>query len=185
MKNIVSTLEQILKINSPTGFTHEVISFIENIFRDSKLFIKKTNKGSLLISLHEAPELILTAHIDTLGAMVKEINEDGTLSISRLGGLTLTSFEGEYVTVRNSGGNLFRGTFLLNNPAAHVNKEVESAKRTTGNMSIRLDELVRSDAGTAGLGINVGDFIFYDTRFEYTSSGFIKAVFLTIKPVLQ
>jgi putative aminopeptidase FrvX len=181
MNNIVSTLEKILKINSPTGYTIEIINYIESKFKDSGLNIKKTNKGSLLVSFDENPELVISGHIDTLGAMVKEINENGTLGITKVGGLVLNSFEGEYVTVRNYKGELFRGTFLLNNPAAHVNNLVESTKRDVGNMSIRLDELVREEADVYKLGINVGDFIFYDTRFEYTKSGFIKSRFLDDK----
>ncbi len=181
MKNIVTTLEQILKINSPTGYTIEVINYVENLFKDSKLHIKKTNKGSLLVSFVEDPELVISGHIDTLGAMVKEVKEDGTLAITKIGGLVLNSFEGEYVTIRNNEGKLFRGTFLLNNPASHVNNLVEATKREIGNMSIRLDELVRNKADVAALGINVGDFIFYDTRFEYTSSGFVKSRFLDDK----
>ncbi len=181
MKNIVATLEQILKINSPTGYTIEVIAYIKNLFKDSKLFITKTNKGSLLVSFSESPELVISGHIDTLGAMVKEINEDGTIAITKLGGLVLNSFEGEYVTVRNHKGELYRGTFLLNNPASHVNNQLESTKRETGNMSIRLDELVRNAVDVMKLGINVGDFVFYDTRFEYTKSGFVKSRFLDDK----
>ncbi|MBK8551665.1 MAG: M42 family metallopeptidase [Ignavibacteria bacterium] len=182
MKDIVSTLESILKINSPTGYTLEVISYIEDLFRDNqKVFITKTNKGSLLISFTENPRLIITGHVDTLGAMVKEIKPDGTLEITMLGGYPLNSFEGEYVTVRNSDGKLYRGTFLLNNPADHVNKNVGSAKRELKSMSVRLDELVDSDDNVKKLGINVGDFIFYDNRFEHTKSGFIKSRFLDDK----
>src|ERR1041384_7453697 len=48
-------------------------------------------------------------------------------------------------------------------------------------MSIRLDELVSSDKDVKNLGISVGDYIFYDTRFEYTNSGFIKSRFLDDK----
>ena len=181
MNNIASTLEQILKINSPTGYTIEVINHIESLFNDSALIIKKTNKGSLLVSFDEKPELVMTAHVDTLGAMVKEIKNDGTISIARVGGLELTSFEGEYVTIRNFKGELFRGTFLLNNPASHVNKQINDTKRSLSNMSIRLDELVTSDKDVKKLGISVGDFIFYDTRFEYTKSGFVKSRFLDDK----
>lgn len=181
MKNIVTTLEEILKINSPTGYTTEVINYVENLFRDSKLFIKKTNKGSLLVSFDENPELVISGHIDTLGAMVKQVNEDGTIAITKIGGLELNSFEGEYVTIRNYKGELFRGTFLLNNPASHVNKSINETKRSTENMSIRLDELVKNAADVNKLAINVGDFIFYDTRFEYTKSRFIKSRFLDDK----
>ncbi|MEO8209146.1 MAG: M42 family metallopeptidase [bacterium] len=179
---IVSTLESILKISSPTGYTIEVINYIEELFKNNKkLFIKKTNKGSLLISFAENPELVVTGHVDTLGAMVKEVKSDGTLEITLLGSYPLNSFEGEYVTIRNSDGKLFRGTFLLNNPADHVNKNVANVKRENKNMSIRLDELVTDDEKVLKLGINVGDFIFYDVRFEHTDSGFIKSRFLDDK----
>jgi putative aminopeptidase FrvX len=181
MKNIVDTLEQILKIHSPTGYTIEVIKYIENLFKDKKLVISKTNKGSLLVSFDEYPELVVSGHIDTLGAMVKEIKGDGTIAIDKVGGLVLNSFEGEYVTIRNYKGVTYRGTFLLNNPASHVNKEVSNAKRELTNMSIRLDELVKNADDVKKLEIEVGDYIFYDTRFEYTKSGFVKSRFLDDK----
>jgi putative aminopeptidase FrvX len=181
MKNIVDTLEQILKIHSPTGYTIEVIKHIENLFKDKKVIITKTNKGSLLISFDKNPKLVISGHIDTLGAMVKEIKGDGTIAIDKVGGLVLNSFEGEYVTIRNFKGETFRGTFLLNNPASHVNREVSSTKRELTNMSIRLDELVRKADDVKKLGIEPGDFIFYDTRFEYTKSGFVKSRFLDDK----
>jgi putative aminopeptidase FrvX len=176
INSLVSALENILKINSPTGFTENVIKHIEDLFsgRDG-LLIKKTNKGSLMISFSEDPRLIITGHIDTLGAMVKEIKSNGTLEITMLGSYPLNSFEGEYVTVRNSDGKLFRGTFLLNNPASHVNRNVNSEKREQNNMSIRLDEEVNAKDDVLKLGIDVGDFIFYDNRFERTESGFIKS----------
>lgn len=181
MKNVVSTLKEILAVHSPTGYTIEVINYIESLFKGSKLHITKTNKGALLVSLSENPELVVTGHIDTLGAMVKEVKGDGTLEITELGSYPLNSFEGEYVTIRNSKGKLFRGTFLLNNPAAHVNRNVQSEKRELDKMSVRIDALVYSDEDVRKLGIEVGDFIFYDTRFETTDTGFVKSRFLDDK----
>ena len=182
IKNIVSVLEEILKINSPTGYTEDVISHIEELFSGhDSLIIRKTNKGSMLISFSEEPRLVITGHVDTLGAMVKEVKSDGTLEITMLGSYPLNSFEGEYLTIRNSKGRLFRGTFLLNNPASHVNRNVNSEKREQGNMSVRLDELADSKDMVLKLGIDVGDFIFYDNRFEHTESGFVKSRFLDDK----
>ena len=181
MKNVVSTLKEILAVHSPTGYTIEVINYIESLFKGSKLHITKTNKGALLVSFSENPELVVTGHIDTLGAMVKEVKVDGTLEITELGSYPLNSFEGEYVTIRSSKGKLFRGTFLLNNPAAHVNRNVQSEKRELDKMSVRIDALVYSDEDVRKLGIEVGDFIFYDTRFETTDTGFVKSRFLDDK----
>ncbi|HAY33937.1 MAG TPA: M42 family metallopeptidase [Ignavibacteria bacterium] len=182
MENVIATLESILKINSPTGYTAEVINHISSLFDDDSSIIKTfTNKGSLLISFDESPELLLTAHIDTLGAMVKEIKSNGTLEVTQLGSYPWNSFESEYVSVRNSKGKIYRGTFLMNNPAAHVNDKLSSEKREQGKMSIRLDELVNSESDVKKLGINTGDFVFYDIRYEYTKSGFVKSRFLDDK----
>lgn len=181
MKNIVSTLEELLSINSPSGYTREVVAAIEKYFEGKAVLVKKTNKGGLYVSLSEEPVLVLTAHVDTLGAMVKELKSDGTIEITQLGSYPLPSFEGEYVTVRNTAGKLFRGTFLLNNPSDHVNRKVRTEAREYSSMSVRLDEKCDSQGDLKRLGIATGDFIFYDTRFEATKSGYIKSRFLDDK----
>ncbi|MFZ1322785.1 MAG: hypothetical protein WAT71_14605, partial [Ignavibacteria bacterium] len=182
MENVTATLESLLKIHSPTGFTNDVIKYISSLFTDNQ-DIKKTltNKGSLLISFDDDPELLLTAHIDTLGAMVKEVKNNGTLELTQLGSYPWNSFEGEYVTIRNSKDKLYRGTFLMNNPADHVNKNLRTEKREYTNMSVRIDEQVKCDTDVKKLGIDTGDFVFYDNRFEYTKSGFVKSRFLDDK----
>jgi putative aminopeptidase FrvX len=48
-------------------------------------------------------------------------------------------------------------------------------------MSIRLDSLASNAKEVNKLGIGIGDFIFFDTRFEYTGTGFIKSRFLDDK----
>ncbi len=182
MKNqIIETLSDILSIHSPTGYTSEVIKHIDSLLAGSNLKKRKTNKGGLLVSFTDKPELILTAHVDTLGAMVKELKCDGTLEITQLGSYPPTSFEGEYVTVRNSAGKHYRGTFLLNNPSDHVNKKVRTESRELANMSVRIDETSDSAEDLEKLGIAVGDFVFFDVRFEHTKSGFIKSRFLDDK----
>ncbi|HCA42476.1 MAG TPA: glucanase [Bacteroidetes bacterium] len=181
MSEIVNTLETILKINSPSGYTKEIINYLITEFRHLPLNLSITNKGSLLVSFSDNPELVIASHVDTLGGMVKQINGDGTLEITKIGGLQLNSFEGEYVTVRNYSGELFRGTFLMNNPAAHVNDKLSETKRETSVMSIRLDELVDSPEKVKKLNIGTGNFVFFDTRFEHTKSGFIKSRFLDNK----
>lgn len=181
MSELVSTLETILKIHSPTGYTKEIISYLVNEFQHLPVKLGMTNKGSLLVSFSDNPELVIAGHIDTLGAMVKEVNSDGTLGITTLGSYPLNSFEGEYVTVRNYNGELYRGTFLLKNPAAHVNKSIGDTKRELSTMAIRLDELAETPEKVKRHNIGTGNFVFYDVRFERTKSDFIKSRFLDDK----
>ena len=174
-------IKELVDIHSPSGYTDDVIDHIEHRLGDKGYIVKKTNKGALLISSNENPQYAVCAHIDTLGGMVKEINGDGTLTLTQIGGWPVNSFEGEYVTVHTSAGNQFRGTFLLKNPAAHVNREVGSTKRDMGNTHVRLDANSSSAKETKELGINVGDFVFFDPRYEHTETGFIKSRFMDDK----
>ncbi len=112
--------------------------------------------------------------------MVKGILPDGHLSFTRIGGLLLPAFEGEYCTVITRSGKKYRGTLLLRNPSVHVNREAEKKERKEENMYIRLDELVEKKEDTEKLGIKPGDFIAFDPKFEYVN-GFVKAHFLDDK----
>lgn len=61
-----------------------------------------TNKGALLITVpgkNDEVQRCITAHVDTLGAMVKEIKEDGRLAIELIGGFTYNAIEGEYCQI--------------------------------------------------------------------------------------
>ena len=60
--------------------------------------------------------LCLAAHGDTLGAVVRSINPDGTLRIVPVGGYTMESVEGEYCTVHTRDGRTYPGTALTKAP---------------------------------------------------------------------
>ncbi len=118
---------------------------------------------------------LLTAHVDTLGAMVKEIKADGRLKIDLIGGFRYHSIEGEYCEIQTSSGKTYTGTILMHQTSVHVYKDAGKAERNQENMEVRLDEPVRTKEETSDLGIRVGDFISFDPRVQITPSGFIKS----------
>ncbi len=181
MERVVAILRDLEAIPSPSGLTAEVIAHIAGICKKAGIKAAVTNKGCLLAGNHPRPDLVVTAHVDTLGAMVRGINADGHLSFTPIGGPVWPSFEGEYVTVIAAGGKTQRGTLLLNNPSAHVNREAGKAERKPDDMFVRLDAEVAKKEDTAKLGIGVGDYIVFDPRFERTATGFIKSRFLDDK----
>ncbi|MBN2090669.1 M42 family metallopeptidase, partial [candidate division KSB1 bacterium] len=174
-------IQELVNIPSPSGFTHQIVHHLEAKLKQHPYHIGRTNKGALLVSTTENPELLITAHVDTLGGMVKYIKDDGTLEITQIGGWPPNSFEGEYVTILTQSDKTIRGTFLINNPAAHVNNKVAEIEREMENMHIRIDTISCSKIETQQAGIHIGDFIFFDPRFEYTETGFIKSRFLDDK----
>jgi len=125
--------------------------------------------------------LALAAHVDTLGAIVSGIKSNGTLSFSLLGGLSLTGAEGEYVKIITHEGKTYTGTILLNNPSVHANNEKEKTERSIKSMHIRIDEEVYDKEDVEKLGIEVGDIICVDVKYQELENGFIKSRFLDNK----
>lgn len=183
----VSFLVDLLNIHSPTGRATEAITFVRAAFESlgvPGLTAGLTPKGALIITIpgqrSDAPRA-LTAHVDTLGLMVKEIKPGGRLKVTQLGGGMWNAVEFEGVTVETHDGAHIRGTVLPANPSVHVNRDVMTAVRTEALMEVRLDARTASAAETRALGIEVGDFVLVDPRVEVTETGFIRSRYLDDK----
>jgi putative aminopeptidase FrvX len=183
--HLVDFLVKLLNIPSPTGRTDDAIAFVEKEFATFKqLKLTRTRKGALVAKWEgrksDAPRA-LTAHVDTLGAMVKEIKPNGRLKITRLGGLLLNAVETEGCWVFASNGQKLRGSLLIDAASVHVYGEKASeTKRSEDHMEIRLDARTSSEKETRELGINIGDFVAFDPRVEVTN-GFVRSRFLDDK----
>jgi putative aminopeptidase FrvX len=174
----VKILKDLLSIPSPTGNTYEIISFVEKFLTDIHIETKRNRKGGLIATLPGTDTLhhrMLTAHVDTLGAMVKEIKSNGRLKLDLIGGFKFNSIEGEYCMIETSTSKKYSGTILMHQTSVHVYKDAEKAERNQENMEIRIDEVVQNADDVHALGIKVGDFVSFDPRVELTPSGFIKS----------
>ena len=175
---VVGVLMRLLAVPSPTGSTAKAIALVESEFEKLGVHTEVTAKGALLATfpgLNTQKHRAIVAHIDTLGAMVKEIKQNGRLKITTLGGYNMHSVEGEYCVVESLGGKTYTGTLLSDRSSVHVYKDAETHERKPENMEIRLDEKVSSVEHVRDLGIEIGDFVHFDTRAELTQSGFIKS----------
>lgn len=116
----------------------------------------------------------ITAHVDTLGAMVKAILPDGRLRMTMVGGFNWNAVEEEYCEIHSS-EKVFTGTICVHETSVHVYRGAMDIKRDDTNMEVRIDEKTTSAKETEQLGISVGDFITFNPRFQVTDSGFIKS----------
>jgi len=179
MDYVIKLLMELLNTPSPSGYSAEAMRIVDREFANLGLPVVRTNKGGrigVLAGKDEENQRLLAGHVDTLGAMVKEIKASGRLKYVPIGGASAQSIEGEYCTVITDSGKRYTGTILTTKAASHVyGKEGLDLERKPENMEIRLDEEVRTAAETRALGINVGDFIAFDVRAELTPAGFIKS----------
>ena len=168
----------ILTTPSPSGFTHHVISKIEKYAQELGLDAVKTNKGNLIVTLEgedNSKTLALSAHVDTLGLMVRSINGDGTLNITTIGGNQPMTLNGEYCTIHTRDEKTYTGTILSVSPASHVYEDAGKKGQSFDELVIRIDEEVLTDEDVQHLGIQNGDFISIDPKTVITESGFIKS----------
>ncbi len=180
---IIEFAKQILSIPSPSGYTHEVIEAIEAETKALGFKCSKTKKGNLIIEVDGLTKetLGLSAHVDTLGAMVRSITSDGQLKFTTIGGPIWPTLDGEYCTVHTRENRNISGTFLSTSPSSHVYKNASTETRNPDNMIIRIDEVVKSKEDVENLGIRPGDFIFFDPKTTVTDTGYIKSRFLDDK----
>lgn len=179
MNQTLKYITKLTSIASPTGYTNEIMNYLKE--ETEKLGYEPiiTNKGSLMVNVNgenDERQRIVTAHVDTLGAIVRAIKPSGRIKIDLVGGFTYNSIEGENCIIHcNKNGKKFSGTILMHQISVHVYKDASSASRNQDNIEIRLDEKVKNAEDTKNLGIQVGDFISFDPRTEITKSGFLKS----------
>lgn len=174
---IIKTIETLVNIPSPSGYTNEVINFVKNEAERFGYLCETNQKGGLIIHVKGEGEetLGLSAHVDTLGAMVRSITLDGMIKFTLVGGYLMESIEGSYCKIHTRDDKVYTGTILVKSPSVHSYDDAKTLERSERNMEIRIDEIVKNKEDVLVLGINSGDYISFDANFEYTEKGFIKS----------
>jgi putative aminopeptidase FrvX len=172
-------LVELLNTPSPSGFTDQAMKFIENALQKFGLTPQLSEKGCLVAQWEgkkQTAPRALTAHVDTLGAMVKQIKSNGRLKLSKIGGFAWNTVEGEGCLVHTASGSTMRGSLLHTKASIHIyGSGVGEDGREDDNMEVRLDARTNSIDETRGLGIGVGDMVSFDPRVEASDSGFIRS----------
>ena len=185
MQQTIDYLKKLTSIPSPTGFTREVSDYLVEELERLGYKPIRTNKGGVNVIVKgkdDTKHRVVTAHVDTLGAMVRGVKADGRLKMAKIGGYPWNMIEGENCLVHvASTGKTVSGTILIHQTSTHVYKDAGTAERTEDNMEVRIDAKVRNEKETRNLGIDVGDFISFDPRTTITDTGFIKSRFLDDK----
>jgi len=178
VKETKDLITQLVSIPSPSGYTENVIRFVEERLKNLHVDTKRNNKGGLIATLpgeKTNEHRMLTAHVDTLGAMVKEVKSNGRLRLDLIGGFHYNAIEGEYCEIHTVNGKTFTGTILMHQTSVHVYKDAGKAERNQENMEVRVDARVENAEDIRALGIEVGDFVSFDPRVQETDNGFIKS----------
>lgn len=177
---VVEQLEALVNIPSPSGYTKQAVAYVETAAKELGFESSRLRKGGLVIYVpgkNPSPDRVigLSAHVDTLGAMVRSINANGTLRLTSIGGFMMESIESTYCKVHTRSGKTYTGTILTKAPAVHTFDDARTMERKEKNMEVRLDEIATKKEEVEALGIETGDFISFDPCFVACESGYIKS----------
>ena len=174
---------KVFNVHSPSGYSVEIDKLLLEILSELGYEATLTNKGNVALKvLGESHEktVATSAHVDTLGLMVRSINGDGTLNVTRIGGPIIATLDSEYCKILTRDNKVYTGTIVCNAASTHVYADANK-QRQEDNILVRIDEKVNSAKDTKDLGIQNGDYVFIEPKFTITESGFIKSRFIDDK----
>lgn len=175
---IVETFDELVHIPSVVGYYPQIQKVMEQKAEELGYPYETDRKHTFWIKVpgrnHEHVRA-LAAHLDTIGMIVRFVDDNGWLQVRNLGGLNFHSLEGANVIVHTRNGKDYTGTVICKSHSVHVFDDARELPREMENMRIVLDEDVSSAEDVKDLGIRHGDLVSVEPNTVYTHSGFIKS----------
>lgn len=173
-KEIASYAKKLINTPSPTGYTQKVKDYLIENAKSKNIDYKITKKGAVIYKFenkHNDKNIMMAAHLDTLGAMVKQVKKD-KIKITNIGGYPSIYVIGDYCKIHTFDEKIYQGTILPENPAVHVNKDLKTKEIKIKDLYIRPDINLKNDQGLSDF-IKVGNFVSFDPKFQLVNN-FIK-----------
>ncbi len=173
---LLEILKRLLSIPSPTGYTDPIVTEVSAELERLGVEVELTRRGAIRATRRGAERgsaRAIVSHLDTLGAQVKTLKDNGRLSLVPIGHWSARFAEGARATVFAERGG-YRGTILPVKASGHTfNEEVDTLPIGWDNVELRVDALARNRGDLARLGLDVGDFVAIDPQPEFLENGFI------------
>jgi peptidase M42 family hydrolase len=169
-------LRQLLEIPSPTGYTDEITRFVSHELDELGIRYSVTRRGAIL-ALYPGREVdgarAVVAHLDTLGATVKMIKDNGRLELVPIGTWSARAAETTRCTIFTDTGS-FRGTILPLKSSGHTfGDEIDTQPCGWSHVEVRIDADCYDRPSVEAIGINIGDHVAIDPGTEILDNGFI------------
>lgn len=183
-QDILRYFETLVNVPSPVGYYVRMNPVLSRLAEELGLSVRRDHKNTNYITLDgedNSRTVLVGAHLDTLGLVVRSIDADGMIRVRQLGGVNFNSLEGETVTVHTRDGRAYTGLMSCQSHSVHVFDDARTAERNENTMMVILDEPVRSKAEVTALGIRHGDVISVEPRCQITPNGYLKSRFIDDK----
>ncbi|CAO3453791.1 Deblocking aminopeptidase (EC 3.4.11.-) @ Cyanophycinase 2 (EC 3.4.15.6) [Azospirillum largimobile] len=176
MGYVTDILYRLLTTPSPTGYTTDVVRLCCAELERLGIPYELTRRGAIradLKGVRGSPDRALVAHVDTLGAQVKMLKDNGRMELVPIGHWSSRFAEGARCTVLTDRGP-WRGTILPLKASGHTfNKEVDTQPVNWQQVELRVDAPVGNRRELEERGFNIGDIVAIDPQPEFLENGYI------------
>jgi len=184
---LLDCFQALVNTPSPVGFYPRFNPLLEEYAAQFGFSVTYDNRGTPYITLageDNSKTVMIGAHSDTLGMVVRRVDPNGVIRVRNLGGIHYGSVESETVTVHTRDGRDYTGLFACQSHSVHVFDDCRTLERNENTMIVLLDEKVSSKEEVYALGIRNGDFISVDPRCQITPNGYLKSRFIDDKAAI-
>lgn len=181
---LIDCFKALVEAPSPVGYGVRINPVLERLAASFGCQLTYDQRGTSYITLDgedNSKTVLLAAHWDTIGMVVRTVDANGMIRVRQLGGMNYSSAEGESVTVHTRDGREYTGLLACQSHSVHVFDDARSLERSDNSMVVLLDEDVHSKADVRALGILNGDIISVEPRCELTANGYLKSRFIDDK----
>lgn len=173
---LADILKRLLAVPSPSSYTDNIVRLCCAELDRVGIPFEITRRGAIRARIRGAqarPARALVAHIDTLGAQVRELKANGRMALVPVGTWSARFAEGARCTIFTDEGS-YRGTILPLKASGHTyGDEVDTQPVGWPHVELRIDAYARNEQDLAKLGISVGDIVAIDPQPEFLDNGFI------------
>lgn len=159
-------LEELTAIHGPCGYEDEVAIYIANRLKGKVDSIDVDNAGNLIAikkGHKPGPRIIVAAHMDEVGFIVKKIEDNGLIRFEKLGGHDDRILLSQRVQIKTETG---LRTGVIGTISAHMVK-FDDPEKVRIHRNLYIDIGARSQQEARDLGIEIGDSVSWFPHFDF------------------
>ncbi len=161
---LVETLEKLSNACGVAGREDEVRSLMKKFLKPYVDEIKEDKLGNVIgikKGKKNAPKVMLAAHMDEIGLLVKTISKEGFIQFTKIGGIDDRILLAQKVIVYTEKGALHG---IIGSKPPHIQKE-EERKKVLAYDELFIDIGAENQEQTRKMGVKIGDPVGFDTKF--------------------
>jgi endoglucanase len=161
---LAETLEKLSNATGVAGREEEVRSLMKKSLKPHVDEVKEDKLGNVIgIKKGErnAPKVMLAAHMDEIGLLVKTISKEGFLQFTKIGGIDDRILLAQKVIVYTEKGPIHG---IIGSKPPHIQKEEERKKVPTFD-ELFIDVGAQSQEEAKKMGVKIGDSVVFDIKF--------------------